>query len=185
MIKYRRTTILFLFLLSLVIRPLRGKANKVPENLKRVVAIYLTKNVGDMIFATTVFRALKEAKPDTKMFVIGSKRNEETLMYNPDIDKYIQCPNSVFSLWKILREINADYGFLFTPTVLELSLLYLSNVPAIGVFTTENSQFETKTFKLLKKLCIQIPFVSGQNFANENLKLINPLGINSTNSKHR
>lgn len=163
----------------------RGKANKVPREVKRVGTIYLTGNVGDMIFCTPIFRALKLHRPNTEMYVVGRKRNADTLRFSPDVHSYIECPDSIFVLWKTIKDLKLDYAYLVNPSALELAALYLANVKAITVFSASIVSAETKTYRILKQLCITVPFVSGENFAHENLKLLQPLGIHSQDtSKH-
>lgn len=161
----------------------RGKATTISPSLKRVGTIYLTGNVGDMIFCTPIFRALKNAKPETEMYVVGRKQNADTLRYSPDVYKYIECPNSVLQLWKIIRALKLDYAYILNPSVLELAILYLANVKAIATFSAPVVDAETMTYRILKRLCIQVPFTAGENFAHENLKLIVPLGIISSDTR--
>lgn len=161
----------------------RGKATHINPHTKRVGTIYLTGNVGDMIFCTPIFRALKHARPESEMYVIGRKRNADTLRYNLDVHTYIECPNSVFRLWKIVRELQLDYAYIMNPSVLELAVLYLANVRAIATFSTPVTSAETRTYRILKRLCIQVPFTAGSNFAQENLKLIAPLGVVSDDTR--
>lgn len=183
MIESTRTRILILSILALFFSLFRGKATKVNANTKRIGTIYLTGNVGDMIFCTPVFRALKEAMPESEMYVIGRKRNADTLRYNPDVHEYIECPTSVYALWRIVRGLHLDYAYLLNPSVLELALCYLANVKAIATFSAPVVEAETKTYRVLKHLCIQIPFTPRENFAHENLKLIAPLGIVSEDTR--
>jgi ADP-heptose:LPS heptosyltransferase len=136
-----------------------------------------------MIFTTHVFHALKEAYPPCELSVIGSPKNKETLAYNPDIDRYIVCPDSLWGLWKEIRSCNAEYAFSFVTSSFDLALLYLANVPAIAVFSVQNAIGQTRSYNFLKSFCVQIPFYSGEHFALQNLKLLAPLGINSTNTK--
>ncbi len=185
MIESTRIRIIFLTALVLLVSIFRGKATRVHTNIKKVGVIYLTGNVGDMIFCTPVFRALKITKPESEMYVIGRKRNADTLRYSPDVAKYIECPNSVFALYKIIRGLNLDYAYIMNPSVLELAIFYLAGVPAIASFSAGDTSAETRTYRILKKLCIQIPFTSGSNFGSENLKLLTPLGIIATDThKH-
>ena len=180
---YSKTRTLLLLIFSLVFLFFRGFARKEVKNPKRVVSIYLTKNIGDVIFATPVFRALKEEYPDCHISFIGKPKNKEMLAFNQDIDEYIVCPDSPFALWKTLRAINADYAFLFTTSSMELSFLYLANIPSIGVFSLQNIKRHTFSYEILKRLCIELPFYSGRNFALQNLTLLAPLGIHSENVK--
>lgn len=180
MVHSTRLRILVLFILSVLFFPFRGKATRVKKDTKRVGIIYLTGNVGDMVFCTPVFRALKNAKPESEMYVIGRKRNADTLRYNPDVHTYIECPQTVRALFSHVRSLKLDYAYLLNPSVLELAIFYLAGVPAIATFSAPVASAETKTYKMLKHLCLQIPFTAGANFATENLRLLSPLGIVST-----
>jgi len=181
MIKHTRFNIGLLTLLALAYSPFRKKAKGLPKKIKKVMGIYLTRNLGDMIFTTPVIRALKAEMPECHLSMIGRPRNAETLMFNPDLDEYIPYPESIFKLWKKIRSEKPDYVFLFMPTALDIATLLLAGVPAIGVFVRSNKKTETETItnRILRRFCIQIPFESGSNFAVENLKLLNPLGIYS------
>jgi len=185
MIKYTKTNTLFLLIMVMVFFVFRGSAKRSVKNPKKILAIYLTKNIGDIIFTTPVIRAFKEENPTGEMYVIGSPKNEEMLKYNLDVAKYIVCPDSLFKLWRIIRELDVDYAFLFTTSSLELSLLYLANVPFIGVFSFQDAKAHTKSFRFLRRLCVQVPFYPGQNFALQNLRLLSPIGVKSEDTtKH-
>ena len=183
MIKTNKFKNLLLFVVAIIFSVFCGKADKNIKNPKKVLALYLTKNVGDIIFATPVFRALKENYPSCKLYVIGSLKNKETLAYNQDVYEYIICPDTIFKLWKIIRRLNVDYALLFATSSFEITLLYLANIPSISVFSLQNTTDSTRIYKIIKRFCIQIPFYSGQNFARQNLNLLIPLGINSNNTK--
>jgi heptosyltransferase-2 len=180
MVESTRIRILILFILSLLFFLFRGKATRIKKDTKKVGIIYLTGNVGDMVFCTPVFRALKSTKPESKMYVVGRKRNAETLRYSPDVHMYFECPQSLFALFKLVRGLKLDYAYLLNPSVLELAIFYLANVPAIATFSAPVKTAETKTYRILKHLCLQVSFTAGENFATENLRLLNPLGIVST-----
>lgn len=180
MVESTRIRIITLFILSLLFFLFRGKATRIKKDTKKVGIIYLTGNVGDMVFCTPVFRALKTTKPESEMYVIGRKRNAETLRYSPDVHMYFECPQSLLALFKLVRGLKLDYAYLLNPSVLELAIFYLANVPAIATFSAPVKTAETKTYRILKHLCLQVPFTAGENFATENLRLLNPLGIVST-----
>ena len=112
MITYTRTENITLTLRSLAHSCMKGRSNRKLKNPpKKVVAIYLTKNIGDMIFATPVFHALKKQYPEVHLTVIGSAKNKIILENSPDIDVYAVCPDSADELIETIRKVNADYGF--------------------------------------------------------------------------
>ncbi len=186
MITYSRFKNIIIVLLSYAYFLVRGKANGLPINPpRRVVAMYLTKNIGDMIFATPVFRALKNEYPDCHLTVVGSPKNGVILEGNPDIDDYLICPKSIFSLVSLIRKGRFDYGITFASSVLDVGVMFLSRVKSIATFNVQNAEVNTWGFSAMLPLFISIPYFIGQYVAQEYLRLLEPLGINSTDTKKR
>lgn len=163
---------------------LTKKANreiKLPPN--KVLALVLTPNIGDMIFATTVFRALKNKYPNTSLTVIGSKKNAITLVGNPDIDEYIVDPKNGIDLINIIKGVKADFGFTLAIGSLDVASMYLGGIPSIACFNTANAdKAHTFLYKLMKSICIQVPFYIGKYVSQEYLRILEPIGIKSTNT---
>lgn len=186
MITYTRNTNIALTALSYCYVLIRGKANKKPAlPPKRVVAMYLTKNIGDMIFATPVFRALKAEYPDCHLTVIGVGKNKIILEANPDINEYIVVPDTMRCLISAIRAIHADYGISFAASSVDLSALYLGNVKSIGMFAVKNANVHASSYKVLLPLAIQVPYFIGEYVAQEYLRLLEPLNIYSKIVKKR
>ena len=182
--KYKRTTILILAALSCCKCLFFGKSNKTPVvPPKKIIGLVLTTNVGDMIFATSVFRAIKEKYPTTHLTIVGSKKNTITLFGNKDIDIYIATPTSVWELVKILKAVNADFGFSLATGSVEIASMVLSGLKSIATFDVKNAKAHTRSYSLLKSLCIQVPFYIGQYFSQEYLRILEPINIFSTNTK--
>ncbi len=180
---YSRYTNFILIILAFVRSLFSGKADqlsKLPP--KKIVAIVLTSNVGDMIFATTVFRAIKEKYPESHLTVVGSKKNAITLYGNQDVSQYIVTPSSVWTLIKRLRPIKADYGFSLATGSVDIASMFLSGVKSIACFDVKNAQAQTRSYNMLKKLCIQIPFYIGRYCSKEYLRILEPIGIFSSNT---
>jgi ADP-heptose:LPS heptosyltransferase len=185
--KYSRSSTLLILLASFLKVLFTGRANckpKVPP--QSIVAMVLTTNVGDMIFATTVFRAIKEKYPNCHLAVVGVKKNTITLAGNKDVDRYIITPKSVWDLVKLLKETKSDYGFTLTTSSFDIASMFLSNIRSIACFDVKNaSGAHTRSYDLLRKLCIQIPYYVGKYCSQEYLRLLEPIEVFSTNtSKH-
>lgn len=182
--KYHRSTTLLLIIFSLIKAVFTGRAhkplNRVPQ---RVLAMVLTSNVGDMIFATTVFRAIKEKYPHTHLSVVGSKKNAITLAGNKDIDTYIPTPQSVWTLISILRKSRAEYGFTLATSTFDIASMFLAGVDSIACFNVQNAPgAHTRSYNLLKTLCIQVPYYIGKYCSQEYLRILEPINIFSTNT---
>ncbi|KND48423.1 MAG: heptosyltransferase II [Parcubacteria bacterium C7867-005] len=184
MITYTRGKNIVLTVLCYLYLLVRGGANKkLKTPPKRVVALYLTKNIGDMIFATPVFRALKKEYPNCHLTVIGVGKNKIILEANPDIDEYIICPDRVRSLVSLIRNVRADYGVSFASSSVDLASMYLGGVKSISMFSVENADAHASGYKALLPLCIQIPYFIGKYVAQEYLRLLEPIGIYSTDTQ--
>ncbi len=184
MITYTRNKNLLLTVLSYGFFLVRGGANKKPLlPSKKVVALYLTHNIGDMIFATPVFRALKEKYPECHLTVVGVAKNKIILEANPDIDEYIVCPDRVRDLISLIKKQNADYGFSFAGSSVDLAVMYLARVKSISMFSIKNADVHSSGYAVLLPLCINIPYYIGEYVAQEYLRLLEPLDIHSTITK--
>ena len=184
MITYTRNKNITLTALSYTYLLLRRRANKTPTlPPKRVIALYLTRNIGDMIFATPVFRALKERYPESYLTVVGVAKNKIILEENPDINEYIVCPETIGGLVSAIRKNKADFGISFASSSVDLASMYLGGVKSIAMFSVKNADSHSSGYKMLLPLCIQIPYYIGAYVAQEYLRLLEPLNIRSTNTK--
>lgn len=184
MITYTRGKNLILIILSYLYVLIRGGANKKPHlPPKRIVALYLTRNIGDMIFATPVFRAIKKQYPDCYLAVIGVAKNKIILEANPDIDEYLVCPNGVRELVSLIRAQKADFGISFAASSVDLGAMFLGGVKSIVMFTVKNADAQASGYRFLLPLAIQIPYFIGEYVAQEYLRLLEPIDIKSTNIK--
>lgn len=173
---------IILFLRALLHASIHGKAKKTihPE---KIVALYLANTIGDIIFATSVFRAIKEKYPKSHLTVVGSKKNATTLFGNPDIDVYIKTPQHGSELVERLKEVNADFGFTIPTGSVEIASMILANIKSITCFHYVGvKNAHTISYKILKTLCIQVPFYIGKYVSQEYLRILEPIDIYSTNT---
>ena len=165
--------------------PFRGKVNKISKlPPKSIVAMVLTSNIGDMIFATSVFHAIKERYPTCHLTVVGSKKNSVTLSGNNDVDKYIVTPKSIWKLISLLKTTKADYGFSLANSSVDIASMFLAGVKTVACFDVKNAPvIHTPFYRLLKKLCIQVPYYIGKYCSQEYLRILEPINIFSNNTK--
>lgn len=182
--KYSKTATFLLILASMIKMFFRGRANRPPElPPRRIVAMQLTTNIGDMIFATSVFRAIKEKYPSSELAIVGSKKNAITLSGNSDVDRYIAIPGSARELIRALRSVRADYGFSLNTSTLDIASMFLAGIKTIACFDLANAPHaHTRSYKLLKRLCIQVPFYIGRYVSQEYLRILEPISIFSKNT---
>ncbi|MCI0542449.1 glycosyltransferase family 9 protein [bacterium] len=182
--QYKKITTLLVLLATFARACFRSRANRVSTiPPKSIIAMVLTSNVGDMIFATSVFRAIKEKYPDCRLIVVGSKKNAITLSGNGDVDEYIATPASVWKLIGLLSKEKADYGFTLALGSFDIASMFLAGVPAIACFDVKNAPgAHTRSYNLLKKLCIQVPYYIGKYCSQEYLRILEPINIFSTNT---
>lgn len=177
-------TNLFLVIVVTIYSLIRGKATKVSLNSKKIIIMQNAK-LGDMICSTPVFRAIKKHIPNAYVVVMGDKINKEVLLGNPDVDEYIIFEKNFFKLLKIIRPFSFDFGCVLTPDIYSFALLYLSGVKAITLPEIKNgfSPWETRAYKIMRKNGILISHFMGSYAPREYLRLLEPIGIFTDDTK--
>ena len=180
-IKIKRLLIFFLCFIKFFVS---GKANKKIKEPKKIIIIQTAK-LGDMVCTTPMFRAVKEKYPKAKVLVIGNRVNKEILGGNTDVDGYLVYENSFWKLLKKIKNEKADFACDTNPNLVGLALLYLAGVPLIASPVIENgfSPVETRLYKILRKFVVAVPHRMGNYAPREYLRLLEPLGIFSENTK--
>jgi len=160
-------------------RLLRGKAEKVVEKPRTIAVANFTTNLGDMIMATPVFRAIKAAHPGCRVIVIGGGKNGELLAGNKDIDHYISASDFSSALAEVRKE-KPDMGVALNPSPQEVALLYLGGCRGIATFIHEG--FGSRAFRALSSLVLNVSWKTGEYVPLQNLKLLAALGIRSSDT---
>jgi len=163
-----------------------GKASKLVSELKKILIIQNAK-LGDMVCTTPMFRAVKEKYPRSKLFVMGNALNRELLKGNPDINGYIVCENN-FGFEDFRRSIRGekfDFACVTAPGFAALAALYLAEVPLISAPVIRNgfSPYETKPYKILRNFVVTKPHRMGSYAPREYLRLLEPIGIFTEDTK--
>ena len=161
-----------------------GKANKKIKSPKKI-AIMQTAKLGDMVCTTPMFRAVKEKYPEVKVFAIGNEINREILERNPDVDGCLVYKNNFWELLKNIKKEKIDFACDTNPSFLGLATLYLAGVPLIASPVIKNgfSPVETRLYKMLRKFVVAVSHHMGNYAPGEYLRLLEPVGIFSDNTK--
>lgn len=173
-----------LFFLCLLFFFVRGKANANIKSPKKILVMQMTK-LGDMVCTTPMFRSVKGKYPESKVFVIGNNLNKEVLKGNLDVDEYFVYKNNFWALLKKLNKEKIDFACVTHPNFWGLAMLYLAGVKSISGPIIKNGfcPSETKLYKILRKFVVAAPHNMGSYAPREYLRLLEPIGIFSENTK--
>src|SRR3989344_2217598 len=155
----------FMAILALSFVLLRGRAKRIDHDPKKIVILRWTPHMGDVVYTTPMFRAVKEKYPGCKVYVAGRGRVEEVIRHNPDIDGFIEYTG--FAFWSVVKKIRRekfDFGCVAKPGASKgFALLYLGGVKAISLFNVFNEpKVKSATYPFLLRIGIPIPFYNHQ-----------------------
>ena len=116
---------------------------------------------------------------------MGDKINKEVLRGNSDVDEYIVFEKKFFKLLKMIRSFGFDFGCVLTPDSYSFALLFLGGVKAITLPEIKNgfSPWETRTYKIMRRNGILTPHFMGSYAPREYLRLLEPIGIFTDDTK--
>ena len=174
-------------LLCLLVYPFRGGARKVAVNPRKIVILRWTPHMGDVVYTTPMFSAIKKKYPECKVYVVGRGRVEEVIRHNPDVDEFIEhCDNFWETVGNIRRE-KFDFGCVAKPGTSEgFAMLYLAGVKTISLFDILNEpKVKSVTYPFLLKLGVPIPFYNHQYIPPQFLKLLEPISIHNSDVKFK
>lgn len=142
--------------------------------LSKIVVVYTTGNIGDMIFVTPMFRALKHAQAQARLNVVGVPKNGIVLAGNADVDAYIPYTQNVLNTICKIRKEKYEFGCTPQRGVIDLALLYLGGVKEITAFSGGGLWY-----RLLTRLVTTVDLQPRHNMAIEYQRLLHPLNIDS------
>lgn len=180
----RRAHNIGMVILSYIFFLYRG-TGKGGAHSQKFVVLYPTGNIGDMVCITPLFKIIKKHNSDATITVIGASKNRELLRYHKDIDEYIDIPGSMWKLIRIVQSRKFDAGIIINLDVVNLATLYMGCVKGISCLrlTREYAHMETVPYRLLTPLVHNIEYFPGQYVPEQYLKLLNPFGIDDTQSQ--
>lgn len=162
----------------------RGSATRAPEKPHTIV-VAQTAKLGDMVCATPVFHALRVHYPHARIVVMGSALNREVLADHADVDDYIVSEQSLSALARAVRARKADVGCVLVPDSVALAALFLGGARLVVVpeVTGGYCPWQTKTYRLLRRLVRSVPHRMGHYAPREYLRLLEPIGIRTNDTK--
>lgn len=161
-----------------------GVPRRAPSPPKNVLFVSLGK-LGDMVCLTPMFHAVKQRYPDCGVTVMGTAVNKLLLTQNADVDEYMIFENAGTSTKHAIRQKRFDAAILPSPNFELLALLIRARIPCIAAHTIVNGTcpYEGLGYRLLRKLVFVLSHRMGTYAPTEFLRLLRPLGIESTDTK--
>ena len=161
-----------------------GTRRKIAGQPKKIVIVQGAK-LGDMVCTTPLFRAVNNLRPRPQLIVVGNKINQRLLENHPDVDKYIVWQNNFSGVVKALKKEKADFGCLLLPSLQSLALLILSGTKTISAprVIGGNSPYETTPYRMVRNFVIAIKHNNGSYTPREYLRLLEPIGIVTAETK--
>lgn len=176
----------FLFVLALFSILCFGKRNKTSDSVRKVLFVQLSQ-LGDMVCFTPVFHALRMQKPEAKIAVLGSAINRELLAGNPDVDEYILYEKrKIFAATREIRKKRFDVAVVRGVTLPGLLIALFAGVPVVvASHIPEGRSLQTRTHRILLRFVHAVPLYFGRYMPRQFLRLLEPLGIfSSDTTKH-
>src|SRR3989344_2129250 len=175
---------LWLFVAAYAHIALRGARGRAPQN-PRTIAIVQGAKLGDMVCTTPLFRAIKNTYPHSRLVVVGDAVNQKLLYGHPQVDHYIVIEKSFWRAARVLARERADFGILPLPSLYGLALLIVAGAKSIAApkIVGGYSPYETRTYKKLLRAVIVVPHYNERYVPREYLRLLEPLGIHTSNTR--
>lgn len=112
-----------------------------PKDIKRILVIRLD-HIGDLLFATPVFRTIKAAYPEVRLDVLVNRQNKDIVKDNPFVDEIMTYDTPWFKrkskrvikikefirLAKALRKENYDIGIDLRGDLRHIIFMLLANI---------------------------------------------------------
>lgn len=98
------------------------------SNSKNILVIRQHNQLGDMLCATPLFRALKEKFPQSRITLVSGAVNTQIVLNNPFLDRVIEYNNvkilrSPLHLINFIRELRKEkYNFVVVPATVSMSV---------------------------------------------------------------
>lgn len=161
-----------------------GVRRRVPTHPKTVAIIQGAK-LGDMVCTTPLFRAIKRKYPDARLIVVGDAVNQRLLAGHPAIARYIVWDKDFLKVVRALKTEAVDYGVVALPSLESLALLIVGGARAIVAPMVMGglSPYETVSYRFVRRFVIAVPHYFGGYVPREYLRLLEPIGIKSADTK--
>ncbi len=155
----------------------------VPEKISRVIVVP-TGKLGDVVCCTPVLRALRSQLPKVHLIVAGNSKLHKALLADSGlVDEYIDLEgdNSI----GLIKKSSADVALVTGPSYTSTALLFASGIPLVVSASVVGgfSPSETRPYKILKKFVKTFPYHIEAYAPRERLKVLEPFGIFSDDTK--
>lgn len=163
----------------------RGKADKLSRPVSRIIVAPAGK-LGDVVCTTPVLRAIRERLPGAEIIAAGPAELHKALLSDSGlIDRYLSLEED--GAEARVRACNADAAILTGPSFSDAALFYLAGVPLIVAPVVHGgfSPYETRPYKMLRRLIRTFPYRMGEYAPRERLRALEPLGIFANNTTKR
>ncbi len=148
-----------------------GKADEIPEKIKRIIVIP-TGKLGDIVCTTPVLVAVRKHFPEATLIVGGNSRLNKQILENSGlVDEYLDIHD--------FAKVRADVALMTGPSFELAAPLYLAGVPfisspeVIGGFSPQ----VTHPYTMLLPFLVRYPYTIGEYAPRERLRSLEPLGI--------
>ncbi len=180
---HKKISYLGILLRSIAYAMIHGTA-KMPPKSPRVVLVFQLAQLGDMVCTTPVFRAIKSSYPESRLCVVGQPQYRELLNDNQDVDEYIAFTEFEEVLARV-APLSIDVAISVAPSFTALAIAFLGGAKAIIAPRIENgfSPNSTWMYGLLRAVTITRPHRMGSYAPGEYLRLLEPLGITTNDTR--
>ncbi|MEK7063136.1 MAG: glycosyltransferase family 9 protein [Patescibacteria group bacterium] len=143
--------------------------------------------LGDAVCTTPLLHAIKKHLPKARVIFIGDKVNELVLAGSKDIDEYVVYTDAAHQLLVTRLSGKIDVGIIPGPNARAVAFFAHAGAKMIIAPKVVGgwSPYETKWYRLLRPFVALMPHRFGEYAPREYLRLLEPLGIQETDTtKH-
>lgn len=183
MILFEKLSRLILLARCLLTFLFRGKAKTIPRNPSSVIVV-LTGKLGDIVCGTPVLRAIRARLPRARVVAAGAEGLLRPILSDSGlVDDYLNLEEK--GALSRIKEYRAEAALVTGPSLAPVALLYLSGIPLVVAPEVEGgfSPAETRPYKILRRLIETFPYRMGEYAPRERLRVLEPLGIFSDDTK--
>lgn len=161
----------------------KGKANHIPTQVSKIIVVP-TGKLGDVVCVTPVLRAVRTYLPEARLIVAGTSKLHRPLLADSGLaDEYLDLeePRAIARV----RESGAKAALITGPSFVSTALLFLAGVPLVVAPVVRGgfSPAETCLYRIIRRLVCTFPYEIDQYAPQERLKVLEPLGISTNDTK--
>lgn len=177
-----------LVILCYIYALVRGGAKVSATKPIRSVLVIPASKLGDLICTTPVFHVLKKSVGRPIVHVAATSLYGELLAGNTDVDIFHDWNDmDILKMIRLVRSIHVDTVVIPSPYFIATAVCFLAGVDVICVprIVDGYSPFQTRAYRGILPLLTVVPHRMGTYAPREYLRLLEPLGIQSSDTtKH-